>query len=356
MGIETIGLPAGTYSSILHWIDKNDSTRADSVSVVFTVRHYPADKEYFSDIELCTSIQNSDNKQSMFYKNTLEVIPNPGRLYGSGLPILYYYATVYNLRASGLGGNVVVRTDVLNAAGIVIITKDKVKPRVYNSSVEIGTMNLSAVKTGTYEFRISLLDTINTLLATTSKRFFVYKIGSTPDSAVTVIGNEMSASKYAVLSMDEVDRLFSQARYIASATEKEQYQALTDLKVKQKFLYDFWRRRDANMATPFNEIEEQYYQRIERANTEFTSGFKKGWESDRGRVLVLYGNPDEVEHLENTSESNPYEIWHYHNLQGGVIFVFVDRDGMGNPQLVHSTHRDELRDDDWYNRNALKMK
>jgi hypothetical protein len=63
-----------------------------------------------------------------------------------------------------------------------------------------------------------------------------------------------------------------------------------------------------------------------------------------------------VEHFQSTTESNPYEIWHYNSLQGGVIFVFVDREGMGNATLVHSTYRDELRDDDWYNHYALRMK
>jgi GWxTD domain-containing protein len=265
LGIESIGLPPGTYSSHLYWVDQNDSTRADSASLVFTVQKNPVDKEYFSDVELCTSIQNSENKQSMFYKNTLEVIPNPGRLYGSGLPILYYYATVYNLHASGVSGNVIVRADVLDVAGNVIVTKEKSKPRMYNSSVEIGTMNLSAVKTGTYIFRISLLDTVNTLLAMTDKRFFIFKIGSVPDSTVQGLTAEIISSKYALMSAEDLDRLFTQARYVASTMERDQYTALTDVKAKQKFLYGFWRRRDAIPATPVNETEQQYYQRIDRA-------------------------------------------------------------------------------------------
>ena len=41
------------------------------------------------------------------------------------------------------------------------------------------------------------------------------------------------------------------------------------------------------------------------------------------------------------------EIWHYYAIENGVDFVFVDRTGFGEYQLVHSTKRGELRDDDW---------
>ena len=41
--------------------------------------------------------------------------------------------------------------------------------------------------------------------------------------------------------------------------------------------------------------------------------------------------------------------------QGGVIFVFVDRDGMSDYVQVHSTHRDELRNENWFAEWAQKM-
>ena len=42
-----------------------------------------------------------------------------------------------------------------------------------------------------------------------------------------------------------------------------------------------------------------------------------------------------------------HEIWHYHSLQGGVQFVFVDKQELGDMELVHSTARGELYDDNW---------
>jgi hypothetical protein len=74
---------------------------------------------------------------------------------------------------------------------------------------------------------------------------------------------------------------------------------------------------------------------------------KKGYRTDRGRVYIVYGAPDDVERHPNESESRSYEIWTYNNVQGGVIFVFLQRDVSGDYELVHSTHRSELHDENW---------
>jgi hypothetical protein len=74
---------------------------------------------------------------------------------------------------------------------------------------------------------------------------------------------------------------------------------------------------------------------------------REGYRSDRGRVYIVYGAPDDVERHPNEVDSKPYEIWSFHNIQGGVIFVFVQRNQGGDYDLVHSTHRNELHDENW---------
>ena len=355
-GLQSVGLVPGNYKLTVICRDVLDSTRRAIVTMPVHVSGYPTDKECFSDIELCTSIQPSNDKQSIFYKNTLEVIPNPSRMYGTGLPIMYFYSTVYNLLVNNSQSNVIFRTSVRDAAGTEIVTKDKIKPRLYNASVEVGTFNLSTLRTGTYFFRVSLIDTLKNILASTEKRFYIYKYGSLPDTSISYVGTDYSGSRYAVMNEQDIDRTFDYVHYIASASERDQYSQLTDVKAKQKFLFDFWHRRDTDDQPMINEREVEYYRRVGFATDQYTSGFREGWKSDRGRVYIVYGPYDEIERFQSTGESNPYEIWHYHNLQGGVEFVFVDKDGMGNYMLVHSTHRDEFHDEDWYKRFAQKMR
>ncbi len=354
-GLESVALPPGTYSISLLAYDVNETSRQDSSVIVLPVYLYPKDKEVLSDIELCTSIQASTDKQSIFHKNTLEVIPNTSRLFGTGLPIMYYYFEVYNLALLLSQSSITVRCAVLDATGREVITRDKTKQRLRNASVEVGTMNLSAVKSGTYLFRVSLIDSISGVLTSTSKKFFIYRPGAVPES-LAINTNDYSSSEFAFMSQIDIDKEFEYVKYIASEVEREQYKLLTDLKARQNFLFEFWKRRDPNPASTENEYKREYYERIQVANRSFTTGMREGWNSDRGRVLIVYGQYDEIERVSSTSESNPYETWHYQSLQGGVIFVFVDRNNLNEYSLVHSTHRNELRDENWYQQYALKAR
>jgi len=72
-----------------------------------------------------------------------------------------------------------------------------------------------------------------------------------------------------------------------------------------------------------------------------------GWKSDRGRVYIMYGAPDDIERNVNAMDTYPYEIWRYNQYEGGVLFVFLDKNNSGMYQLVHSTKEGELSDPNW---------
>jgi len=349
MGIQSMGLVPGNYALTVRSYDMGDLSRRDSLTMPLMVMKFAEHHEALSDIELCTSIQSSSNKQSIFYKNTLEVIPNAGRLYGIGLPVLYYYFEAYNLSRPGvLPDSVTVRTTVTSSTGQEMISKERRKTRMHDASVEIGTLNLSALHSGTYLLEATLMDTGEISLAVSTKKFFVYKPGGTPDTSVSAVTDEAAVSEYAIMSTAQLNEAFAEARYIATQDERNQFSRMTDDKGRRNFLFDFWKRRDTDPSTPVNEFKREYEKRIEYANKEFSIGQRQGWNTDRGRVYLVYGPYDDIERNASTSESAPYEIWHYNNIQGGVIFVFVDRNGFGDYQLVHSTDRDELSDENWY--------
>ena len=111
-------------------------------------------------------------------------------------------------------------------------------------------------------------------------------------------------------------------------------------------LLEFWRKRDTTPETPQNEFRDNYLKLVNTANKEF-SGFRDGYKSDRGRILLVYGVPDEIERFPLNMEHKEHHIWKFFSIQGGVIFIFVDKQGFGNLELVHSTARGELNDPDW---------
>ena len=86
---------------------------------------------------------------------------------------------------------------------------------------------------------------------------------------------------------------------------------------------------------------------MQHANQQYKGNFREGWRTDRGRVLLIYGRPDEIERFPFSNQNRSYEVWHFYQVQGGVDFIFVDKREMGDYELVHSTARGELYDPEW---------
>ena len=74
---------------------------------------------------------------------------------------------------------------------------------------------------------------------------------------------------------------------------------------------------------------------------------REGWKSDRGRVYILYGEPDLIERKNFELAGGDSEIWHYDRIEGGVLFIFYDLKGTGDLQQVYSTKRGEFVDAGW---------
>lgn len=94
---------------------------------------------------------------------------------------------------------------------------------------------------------------------------------------------------------------YEKTRIIMTEEELKIYSMLPDKKSKQEFIEDFWKIRDPNPGTEENEAKAEFERRIEYANvwfdpfkpgTEYNSGH--GWNTDRGRMYLVFGDPDEL--------------------------------------------------------------
>jgi GWxTD domain-containing protein len=327
--------------------DSRAPERMDSVSFPIDLKLIDQSSASLSDAELCTSIipveKDSTNR---FYKNTMEVKPNPSKLYGAHQPVLFYYLESYNLLKSK-SAQYQTRAAVKNAVGKEVMATVKTKPRTYDSNVEAGMLKIAALRTGAYTFSFTVSDSTDNTGATTQKKFFVYNPSLPPDTLIAQTGSDVLSSEYATMTEAELDQEFDQAKYIAIKGEIDHFKSLKGEDAKRKALLDFWNRRDEDKSTPVNETKQEHLKRVEYANSQYRSGKKDGWKTDRGRVYITYGPPDEVERHVNEIDSKPYEIWYYHSIQGGVEFIFGDRTGFSDYVLLHSTHRNELHDEDW---------
>src|ERR1700746_2450398 len=90
------------------------------------------------------------------------------------------------------------------------------------------------------------------------------------------------------------DWLDKDVTYIITDEERRAFKKLANDDERERFIEEFWRRRDPDPDTDENEYREEYYERIAYANEHFASGIP-GWKTDRGRIYIMYGKPDEKE-------------------------------------------------------------
>ncbi|MCK4941690.1 GWxTD domain-containing protein [candidate division WOR-3 bacterium] len=124
-----------------------------------------------------------------------------------------------------------------------------------------------------------------------------------------------------------------QLQYIATPREMDVLEE-TEVSDRDSLWHEFWDKLDPTPNTEYNEKEIEYFERIAYAEQHFRNG-DRGWRSDRARIFVKYGPPDEIQSYPYEIDTFPYEVWWYYknNLQ----FVFVDRYGFGQYLLINPT-------------------
>ncbi len=309
-----------------------------------------ADRAMLSDITLASAIGRSEEKTAPFYKNGLLVQPNPNGLFGQGLPTLYYYAEAYGLGDAVDTGTYTLFTYLApsNVAAPMEGYQQRSERETRPIDVVVGSFDLRGMQSGAYFLRIVLLNENNEALAEQSRKFYVYNPNvAAPVAAVA--DQSYEANLYAVMPEAEVEDNLLHAEVLATGRERDQIRRLSTLDAKRDFLAEFWRKRDEDPATPINEARLRFYERIQYTNDRYSTSQTEGWKTDRGRTVLKYGLPSQVNPTLYDNESLPYETWEYDNIPGSgrATFVFVDRIGFGDFELIHSTVTGEVSMPDW---------
>ena len=137
--------------------------------------------------------------------------------------------------------------------------------------------------------------------------------------------------------------------YIISPEERNAFLQLDTNEEREQFIEQFWLRRSSNPDLPENDFKEEHYRRIAYANEHFASGIP-GWKTDRGRLYIMWGAPDErdehpmggtydrpMEEGGGSTTTYPWEKWRWRYLEGigeNVEVEFVDPSGSGEYHLT----------------------
>ena len=338
-------LPPGTYDFTLSAQASNDEQIAKGDFKRIKLKSYDSDSLRVSDIELAFNIFKSENTNSPFYKNSLEVIPNPTAIYGNTVSSVSIYLEIYNLvRNLRLNSDSLYSRTYLSRNDLVLeeTERRKVRRRTADAIVYVEKTPIDSLLSGKYEYHFELSDSSFKPIIKRSKSIFIYNPNIKPEM-VAERNMDAMATEFAGFTEDLLNEMRQQIEYIITSEERETYKRVKTLDEKRSFFERFWATRGGPSA------RRAYMNKIEEANRRFSQGSTPGYKMDKGRVFIKYGEPQNIERENAASNQKPYEIWQYENLQaqGNVIFVFADRMGFGRYELIHSTAIGEVFNQNW---------
>lgn len=339
-------LPPGDYNLKLTVIDAN--TKREGLSTAsFRVKDFSEDELQISDIELAYQIEaiNSDSVFSPLIKANRRVIPNPNGYFSNEDSAAFLFFEVYNLAApTSEVETFELDIDVRDQYGYELKDLEPMtRKKPGTTAVMSEAISLAGLPGGTYIIEVQIKDPATGNKANSLKPF----------SLVYAFDQLSPTMEQPDQFTDEDAELMEQViHYISSSDEKKLYREL-DLEGKKNMLARFWEERNPEPGSKMNIYKNEIFRRFMYANYYFSSTLidrTNGWKSDRGRVYITYGEPDEIERFPSSMESKPWMKWTYDRLpgqRGGDYFIFVDEDGYGNYRLVHSTLRGEISNPEW---------
>jgi len=133
------------------------------------------------------------------------------------------------------------------------------------------------------------------------------------------------------VSIKDLDNAINQLLYIATSDELDHIKDAKTNEDKLKRFMKFWKSKDPSPRTAKNELMIEYYNRIKIANERY-SHYVEGWKTDMGMVFIIYGNPSVIDRHPFDSDSRPYEVWTYYEINRQ--YIFVDYTGFGDYRLT----------------------
>lgn len=297
--------------------------KTGSAEMKVTLGSFPAEGVSLGTIQFAEFIE-TDTTATPFTKHQYRIVPNTTRIYGENQVDFYYYCELYTDEANL--GSYQMQHALVTEGDSVAISEQKPLNVTERVTPFIGHTDISDLEEGVYKLSLTVKN-VNTGKEYRNAKEF--RIVWSP----IAWGNDYKQTLHQIL-------------YIATEEELDEFEKLEDAdsKARTDFMIEFWAKRDPIPRTPQNEYMIEHYRRFQYANDQF-GGAIDGWRTDRGRIYIKFGEPDEIERHPFNFDSRPYEIWRYYKC--GYRFVFVDEDGYGRYRLV-SPATEEVYSDNCY--------
>ncbi|MEA3447156.1 MAG: GWxTD domain-containing protein [Bacteroidota bacterium] len=365
--LQRIPIEEGVYHLEMIIMDKNRPTNVytyyDTLDIFF-----PEDQLCFSGLQPVESISESE-KENILTKTGINMVPYVSNFYPGNINKMIFYTEIYNSDVDP-GEEFLLRyyiKDLKDNAPVKDIARFK-RTKPAPIVPVLGQLNIEDLSSGNYHLIIETRNKDNDVLASVTYFFQRYKPIDKANFEDMEQYEMNSIFAGDITNHDTLQTFIRSLRPIANEQEKKfinKDMENTDLIYMQRFFATFWYER--NPADPGGDWR-TYKKQIHITDKLFSTRIKRGFETDRGRVYLKYGPPNDSYQSEHEPSAYPYEIWSYYKAgdQRNKKFVFYNPDLAGNDyHLLHSNVRGELQTPNWerylnrrntdlYNHNVLQ--
>ena len=303
----------------------------------------------FSDVMVAEVATPSENAKNPMYKSGFEIIPRISNFYGQEENFLPYYVELYNTNLipdSIFGFKLAVVNTLTGEAvdGMSRFTKLKTTDVI----PIMRKIDLSNLVSGAYALKLDIVDRENNQLTPSQLYYFDRANDVEDDIDVTKIILDPAFQE----SITDDSLKFFLASLIPIARPAEARSILETLKTKNSEMYrkhiqQFW----LLTAGP-NAYSEwlKYKRQVILVQVLYGTKILEGYETDRGRVYLQYGAPNNIITKESSPSEYPYEIWTYYKIKhySNKRFIFYNPDFITeNYRLLHSDMIGEPQNYKW---------
>ncbi len=343
--VQRIAVDNGIYNFELRIKDLNDSSNTFTYSNILTI---DLSQVYqFSDIELVEQYKPTKN-DNILSKNGIDLIPYVSTFFSGSKDTLSFYSELYGPDTQE---DFLLQFYVEEARTHKKMNDYSQSKRISLQTVKpiLKSFSIKDLYTGNYNLVLSLRNKQNKEVC--KKALFFQRYNSNinaPQDTIRIDGG-------GIAGISDVKSIDQMKDYIKSLIPILNQRQLTkannvlkskDIKLMKNFFNNYWQTASANPDKDW----EIYNKNVQRVNRSYSSQIKKGYETDRGRVFLKYGQPNDINKSEHEPSTYPYEIWQYFEVNGETNrkFVFYNPELVGEDYvLLHSNLTGEKNNPYW---------
>lgn len=343
--VQRIPIKNGIYNFELKIQDLYDSTNSFIYKNIVTIG---MDKQYqFSDIELIESYKNTV-EENILSKNGFDLVPYVSSFFSANKDTVAFYAELYS---NGKEEDYILQYYIAEQSKNKILENYFRSRRIVAKEVTpiLSSFDISELATGNYNLVLILKNKENKDVC--QKKIFFQRYNDKFKGAQDTVYLESTG----IRELGNITKVEIMEDYIKSLipilNQRELFKANNVLKSKdidlmKSFFNTYWFSISQNPEQDWF----IYNKNVQLVNRSYSSQIKRGYETERGRVYLKYGTPNDINKSDHEPSTYPYEIWHYFEINGETNkrFVFYNPDIVGEDyRLLHSDVMGEMSNPYW---------